>query len=644
MPQSRSGRSTYRRWVAFVGVPLLIVLAIVLFWRWDWFIPLVESRATEALGRPVTLTHLHVSPGRETAVTADDVRILNPPGFVDAPPLAQIAHLTVQFDVLRYIRDRTIAIPLIDIKQPRISAMATPDGANNYKFAFNTAGPQVAPEIGRLTIEDGQAHVLAPALKTDAMLEIATRTGDEPALVVNAKGTYAGQPVTGNLVTGAVLALREASRPFPIDLHLANGATKVDLTGTVSDPTHFSGASLKLTFVGTDMADLYPLTGIPIPNTPGYKVTGQVNYADRKLVVTNMQGVVGESDLEGTVAIDPIGERKEVTADVHSRRVDLADLRGFLGAPPGRPENPNVTPEQRRALARAEASPKLFPDTPINVPKMRLVDVHVKWRGDRIQGRSVPFDTMAVDMDLVNGRISLHPLTAGVGTGRITGTIDLDPVSDSALHTKGEIQFQRVDLSRLMAVTQIFSGEGRIGGKASIDTTGNSVASMFGHANGGLDLYMSGGNLSALLVDLSGLQLGKALFSALGLPERTEVLCLIGLFNLQRGVMATRTLLLDTSDAVVSGTGTIDLGAEQLNYELKTEPKHFRIGSLPAPIKITGTFKNPSIGPNVAKLGVRGGAAVGLGLLAAPLALLPTIQFGVGDDNRCGALLSRNPT
>jgi AsmA family protein len=103
-------------------------------------------------------------------------------------------------------------------------------------------------------------------------------------------------------------------------------------------------------------------------------------------------------------------------------------------------------------------------------------------------------------------------------------------------------------------------------------------------------------------------------------------------------------LLLDTSDAVASGTGTIDFGAEQLNYELRTEPKHFRIGSLPAPIKITGTFQNPSIGPNVAKLGARGGAAVGLGLLAAPLALLPTIQFGVGDDNRCGALLSRNPT
>jgi AsmA family protein len=645
MPQSPPGRSPYRRWIVFVGVPLLIVLGVVLFWRWDWFIPLVEARAAEALGRPVTLAHLHVSPGRVTVVRADDVRIPNPPSFGDAPPLAQIAHLTIQVDVMRYIRDRTIAIPLIDIDQPRISATARPDGANNYTFDFGrVTSPQTAPEIGSVTIEDGQAHVVAPALKTDATLEMSTRNGDEPALVVSAKGTYAGQPVTGKLVSGSVLALRDASRPFPIDLHLANGATRVDLTGTVNDPMHFAGTSLKLTFVGADMADLYPLTGIPIPKTPGYKLTGQLTYADRKLVMTNMQGVVGDSDLEGTIAIDPGRERKDVTADVHSRRVDLADLRGFIGSQPGRPGSANLTPEQRQALARMGASPKLLPDTPINVPKLHLVDVHLKYRGDHIQGRSVPFDTLAADMDLVNGRISLHPVTLGVGTGRITGTIDLDPVTDNALHTKAEIQFQRVDLSRLMAATHVFAGEGRIGGKASIDTSGNSVSTMLGRGNGGLDLYMSGGNLSALLVDLSGLQFGKALFSALGLPERTEVLCLIGLFNLQRGVMTTRTLLLDTSEAVISGTGTIDFGAEKLNYELKTEPKHFTIGSLPAPISITGTFKNPSTGPDVAKLGVRGGAAVGLGLLAAPLALLPTIQFGVGDDNRCGALLSRGPT
>jgi len=122
MPQSPPGPPRYRRWIAFVGVPLLIVLGVLLFWRWDWFIPLVETRAAAALGGRHP-GHLHVSPGRVTVVRADDVRIPNPPGFIDAPPLAQIAHLAVQVDVMRYIRDRTIAIPQVNINQPRVSAM-----------------------------------------------------------------------------------------------------------------------------------------------------------------------------------------------------------------------------------------------------------------------------------------------------------------------------------------------------------------------------------------------------------------------------------------------------------------------------------------------------------------------------------------
>jgi hypothetical protein len=39
----------------------------------------------------------------------------------------------------------------------------------------------------------------------------------------------------------------------------------------------------------------------------------------------------------------------------------------------------------------------------------------------------------------------------------------------------------------------------------------------------------------------------------------------------------------------------------------------------------------------------RGGAAAGLAVLLAPIAgLLPTIQFGIGDDNRCEAMVSRS--
>lgn len=74
--------------LAWIGTPALLI-ALVLVWRWDWLIPLVNSTASAALGREVTIGHLHVGLGRIVRVTADDVTVANPEGWPQKdPPLA----------------------------------------------------------------------------------------------------------------------------------------------------------------------------------------------------------------------------------------------------------------------------------------------------------------------------------------------------------------------------------------------------------------------------------------------------------------------------------------------------------------------------------------------------------------------------
>jgi hypothetical protein len=63
------------------------------------------------------------------------------------------------------------------------------------------------------------------------------------------------------------------------------------LTGTMTDPLTFGGADLKL--AGVDMRDLYHLTGIPIPETPAYRIARQLDYADHKFRFCGFRGVVG---------------------------------------------------------------------------------------------------------------------------------------------------------------------------------------------------------------------------------------------------------------------------------------------------------------------------------------------------------------
>ena len=623
---------------------MVAIGVLVAVWDWDWFRPLIEREASAALGRPVTLQHFGLRLGRQTVAVADGVRIANPEAFAQEPPLAVAERLTVTIETMELLRHRALVVPDILIEQPRIAATQAEDGSANYLFpGLSSGGNSAGAKLGNLRITGGQMHVVLARLRADFNVVMETRdTNDKPQVVAEAKGTYAGLPINVFFVGGTLLSLRDAAMPYPVDLKLENGPTRASLVGTVENPLNFAGAELKLELAGTNMELLLPLIGIAFPKTPSYRIKGDLDYADGKIRFRDFTGQLGSSDVQGNIEVDPGQKRPVVTAEVTSRQVDLADLGGFLGSEPGRMSTPNQTPEQHQAVARAEASRRLLPTKTISLPKLLAADVHLKYRGAKIQGRNMPFDSFATDMDIVDGRILLHPVSIGVGQGRIAGTVEIEPLNGDQFRTKAEITVQRVDLGRMLRATNMIGGSGLFGGRAVLETTGNSMATMLANGNGSLQLTMAGGgDLSALLVDLSGLQFGNALLSALGIPDRDKIECFVADFVLQRGELQTRALLLDTTSDIISGSGAINLRTETLDYQIRTEAKHFTIGSLPAPISITGSFKNPGALPDIRKLAVRGGAAAGLGLLFPPAAILPTIQFGVGDDHRCEALTRR---
>ena len=640
-----------------LGGLVLAVIVLITVWDWNWFRPMVEARASAALGRPVHVGRLHVALGRVTQVTVDDVVVDNPKGFDADTKFATVPKLTVRVGLFDYLFHGRLVLPLIDVEHATVDARQLPSGQASWSLQpAKTGGKGPSPQIGDLRIVDGKARVRLAKLRADFNMAVATQppgatpsssggeatqTGNpDNQIIVGANGTYAGQKIIGSFIGGALLSLRDNSKPYPVDLHLANGATTVSLVGTVQDPLAFLGADLKLKLVGKDMSQLYALTGVPIPPTPPYSVSGNLDYADRKIRFRNFTGVVGSSDIGGTIAVDPRagGPRPLVVADLHSRSVDLNDLAGFIGGTPGDKSTPNETSGQKAQVAKAAGSDRLLPTTTFSVPKLLAADVQLRYRGQHIQGRFMPFDNIVADLDITDGNIRLHPLNFAIGSGTLASNISLRR-KDQVMYTKATIDFRQIDLSRIMKATHTFGGAGTIGGGAELDTAGNSMSEMLGRGNGYLRFNMAGGgNLSALLQDLSGLQFGDAVLSALGVPNRAVVKCLRSDFSLRDGTLSTNVFALDTSEAVTRGTGTISFKNETLDYKIQTRPVRFSIGTLHAPIDITGTLKKPSIGPNAGALAARGGAAVGLGLLFPPLALLPTIQLGVGGDTNCARL------
>ena len=231
----------------------------------------------------------------------------------------------------------------------------------NESPVANTAVKQVQPQhrhqtplIGRLEIIDGQVGYIDQKRKLDLSGAVSTATGQagaEPEARLSLKGRLEGQPLTLQFVGGSALMLRETDKPYPVDLEVAYGDTKLTVRGTIQDPFQYTGADLQLSLAGPDLSEIFPLVGIPGPPTPPYRISGKLQREQDIWRVTNVVWHAGESDLSGDVAIDQRGKPSHLMAHLFSQHLAFADLAPLVGATPGK--TGNVSRQQAQTEARA---------------------------------------------------------------------------------------------------------------------------------------------------------------------------------------------------------------------------------------------------------------------------------------------------
>ncbi|RYF68621.1 MAG: hypothetical protein EOO29_34845 [Comamonadaceae bacterium] len=104
--------------------------------------------------------------------------------------------------------------------------------------------------------------------------------------------------------------------------------------------------------------------------------------------------------------------------------------------------------------------------------------------------------------------------------------------------------------------------------------------------------------------------------------------------------MSSRTLVLDTSNAVFNASGQINLANEQLDLVIKPEPKSPSILSVRTPLTVKGTLADPRPGVEAAPLIARAAAVVAGAAINPLLGLAATLETGPGKDADCSAVLS----
>jgi uncharacterized protein involved in outer membrane biogenesis len=239
-----------------------------------------------------------------------------------------------------------------------------------------------------------------------------------------------------------------------------------------------------------------------------------------------------------------------------------------------------------------------------------------------------------------NGLMTINPLNFAVAGGNIVGSVMING-REEIPSAEAKIDLKRLQLKKLFPKMELTHGSaGLIGGATNIKAHGKSVGGLLGSADGRFSLIMSGGQISNMMLEIIGLDAGEVIKFLFTGDKNVPVRCAVIDFGIKKGIMATETFVIDTTDTNILGEGQLSLLEETLQMKLSPEPKDFSILSLRTPVHITGTLKHPKVYPDK-MLAIRVGAAVVLGALATPLAaLIPTIETGPGEDNDCKALIA----
>jgi len=646
-----------RRWLA--GLALLattLVLALV-FFPWDLLRGPINRYVSEQLGRRFEITrHLSVSLGRTTTVIADGVEIANPEWAKDPYLLKATA---AEFDIsLLPLLAGKVVLPRIKMTEPRIGLQIEPDGRRTWAFSRNTSDKGASPQIGTVVVDQGSLTYLAKAqgADLDVRFSLVPESANTMPLRYQATGRWNNGSFTASGRTGGVLEFSKNSEaPFPVELEAVAGKTSLKAKGSIADLANLGSIDANFDLQGKNLDDLYGLFGVVLPATPAYKLRGKLDKNNKIWAVSQIQGLLGKSDLSGSMSFDQSSKVPLLTGKLQSKVMDFADLAPVIGMEPVGSSTQAVnsvgvsTPNKKAKSNTDKTTPptgtapgKVLPRTPLNVPRLNAMNADVTYSAADIRHVKVlPLDKGSVHVVLKDGILQLEPISLGVAGGSVAGTIRIDStVLPAAVTTRLDVR--ALQLNQLFpAVERTKTGFGKFSGRFNLTGRGNSVAQVLGSSSGDVALLMGKGEMSNILLEFMGLDGGEVIKFLVRGDDTVQLRCAAAAFDVKQGLMTSRAIVLDTSDTVITGQGQINLAAETLDILFKPQPKDMSILSLRSPLRISGTFADTTAGPEASALAGRVGIALVLAAINPLLALAATIETGPGENADCAAVLSQ---
>jgi len=486
-----------------------------------------------------------------------------------------------------------------------------------------------APSASAAAATSGASAAAAPAKPA----------GPTYAFGLKFDGRYKNVPVSGTGKVGGVLAIENATRPFPLQADVKAGDTRLAIVGTLTDPRHLAALDLRLWLQGTSMSHLYQLTGITLPDTPPYATEGRLigNFKPNASTFRyeNFNGRVGGSDLGGTLTWAQREPRPKLSGELVSNLLQFSDLAPVIGAD-------SAASKKKRGDTTRQPPDRVLPVAAFRTERWSAIDADVKFTGRKlIKSPQLPITNLYTHILLQDAVLTLEPLQFGVAGGTLATNAHLDG-SRTPLKGHFTLSARHLKLKQLFPTQKVMqTALGEINGDASLSATGNSPAALAGTSTGEVKALITNGRISLLLMEAAGLNVANVVYEKLFGTRDVNINCAAIDFVATDGMLDPKVFALDTDDALINVDGPINLRDESLDLKIHPHTKGFRIFSLRSPLYAKGTFKNPKVGVDAGALALRAGAMVGLGLINPFAALIPLIAPSNNRDVPCSELFGQ---
>jgi uncharacterized protein involved in outer membrane biogenesis len=611
----------------------LVIIVVVSTYDYNKFKPMITGIAKKYTGRKLTIAgDIKVKISLSPTLELNQVSFQNAPWSAD-PEMIRANHIEVQLALIPLIKGN-INVKRLTLLNPDFMMEINKSGKTNLEFNLPAqkkvgAAPVKKDEketalfdFKEIFIKDGKLTVKNHQKKTTHVLTIDQGRQKSAELMgeadIELKGSFNDIPFKVSGKIGSWAGMTDPDVSYPVDLMAKIAQMDIAIIGKIQDPLAAKGIDVRFSAKGDDLAKIENITQEPLPIKGPFHISSHLIAAKtEKIQMSDMLIEMGNSKLNGSVTLDRSGKKPRISGDLVSETLDLRPMLINREKKAADSKEKTTKPERK--------SDKLFQNTPLKLDGLHLFNAAVDLQIKHMLLPKLAFDNIVTKVRLQDGDLTVNPLTAFIGGGKLVNRLNVQAKENMAF-VDVSVDIKQMNLGEMLKKLEITQAlEGILDLDIKLKGQGKSVAGLMAGLNGDVVASLGEGKIPTGYLSLVSADISATLMRIINpfgkKMDSAQINCAVCDFNIKNGMAKSNIIIFDDPHKTLLSKGEINLKTEKLDFHIETKPKEgigtqdtaklsVSLSKITKPFKLGGTLANPSLEIDIVDSGTTIGAAL----------------------------------